>query len=202
MLLAAIAGAACLGAAGWLGTIVAPLLVAEISSAADGPRPGTPPTAWLIGGSAVLGALLAPHAPAPQLGLVALVVFALAAAWCADVLSGIVPDICSLGPLAVLLFIGLVEHRWATWFSAFVLFVPFAGAALLSKGRGMGWGDVKLAALGGAALGAPVALLLFAFASAAAVIVNRVTGPTRVPIAFAPYLVAAIGVGLTLGAFI
>ena len=201
-MLAVIAGAVLFGAAGWLGTIAGAALVADVAPLSEGPPSGNPPVPWLIAGSAVLGALLAQHAVAAQLGLAALVVFALVAAWCSDVLRGIVPDICTLGPLAAILFIALIEHRPAPWISAFIVFAPFALSALLSKGRGMGWGDVKLAALGGAALGAQAALLAFAVASTAAVVVHRVAGGRGAPIAFAPYLAAAIGAGLMVGALL
>jgi prepilin signal peptidase PulO-like enzyme (type II secretory pathway) len=64
----------------------------------------------------------------------------------------------------------------------------------------LGWGDVKLAALGGAVLGAQVSVLVFAVASLAAVIVSRFRGVDKnEPIAFAPYLAAAIGVAIPIG---
>jgi len=191
-----ILGIALLGAAAWIGTVAAPPLVADVARADDAPRPGRPPTPWLIGGSAALGGLLAPHSTLPQLTMATVLVFALVTAWSTDVLHGVVPDICTLGPLAVILSLALLHHTWTPLISALILFAPFAAAASLSKGLGMGWGDVKLATLGGAALGAPLALLLFAGASLVAVIVGRALRRGRAPIAFAPYLAAAIGMGL------
>jgi prepilin signal peptidase PulO-like enzyme (type II secretory pathway) len=64
----------------------------------------------------------------------------------------------------------------------------------------MGWGDVKLAALGGAVLGAGAALIAFAAACLVAVGVAWARGRGAEPIAFAPYLVASIGAALLLGA--
>ncbi|TAM76117.1 hypothetical protein EPN44_06715 [bacterium] len=200
MIVTAAAGAMAAGATGWLGTLAGRALVAEVAPLPDAPPSGRPPVAWLIGGSAVLGALLAPHATVTQLGLGAFIVFALAAAWCSDILRGIVPDICTLGPLAAMLFISLAERQLAPLVSAVIVFVPFALAASFSKGRGMGWGDVKLAALGGAALGAQTALLAFAVASAASFAIHRITRARATHIAFAPYLAAAIGAGLMIGA--
>jgi prepilin signal peptidase PulO-like enzyme (type II secretory pathway) len=62
----------------------------------------------------------------------------------------------------------------------------------------MGWGDVKLAALGGAVLGGETALLAFAVGAVVAVLVAYRRGRQRQVIAFAPYLAAAIAVALPL----
>ena len=73
--------------------------------------------------------------------------------------------------------------------SALIVVVPFALAALLSRGRGMGWGDVKLAAVAGALLGASNALLalaLAAFAAAVGARFRRDAGAAPRPLAFAP----------------
>ena len=62
----------------------------------------------------------------------------------------------------------------------------------------MGWGDAKLAALGGALLGAREAALAFMFAAIAAAVIARRSNGMRLagamprPIAFGPYLAAAI----------
>jgi prepilin signal peptidase PulO-like enzyme (type II secretory pathway) len=77
--------------------------------------------------------------------------------------------------------------------------LPFALAATLSRGRGMGWGDVKLAALGGALLGAPAATLAFVLAALAAYAGSRFAGDRARPIAFAPYLAGGIAVVLIVG---
>jgi leader peptidase (prepilin peptidase)/N-methyltransferase len=79
------------------------------------------------------------------------------------------------------------------------VFVPFAVAALASRGLGMGWGDVKLVALGGAVLGWEAAILAFGCACALAVIVALARKRRHEPLAFAPYLVAAIALPLTAG---
>ncbi|TAM62134.1 hypothetical protein EPN52_00995 [bacterium] len=199
MMLAAISGALVLGSVGWLGAAAGSALVAEIDPLPESPSSSLPPVPWLVAGCAVLGAFIVPHAASMQIGVTALVVFALVAAWCSDVQRGIVPDICTLGPLAAILFVAAIEHRPAAWLSATIVFVPFALTAWLSGGRGMGWGDVKLAALGGAVLGAPIALSAFAVASAVAAVVHWNAGVRGVPIAFAPYLAAAIGIGLAAG---
>jgi prepilin signal peptidase PulO-like enzyme (type II secretory pathway) len=83
--------------------------------------------------------------------------------------------------------------------SAGIIFVPFAIAAMFSRGQGMGWGDVKLVALTGAVLGAPLALIALALACLAAAIGHRISRARQTPIAFAPYIAAATAIALPLG---
>ena len=77
---------------------------------------------------------------------------------------------------ALLLVFALTQRNWGLIFSALVVFVPFAGAAAFSRGYGMGWGDAKLVAIVGAALGAPLAVFALFFGCAAAVVGHRVAG--------------------------
>jgi prepilin signal peptidase PulO-like enzyme (type II secretory pathway) len=173
---------------------------ADIEPADDGPAPFKPPYAALVAASAALGALIiATHATPLQLGISAIVVFALVACWCSDALCGIVPDVFTLVPLAALLLFSLAQRDWGIVISASIVFTPFAAAALFSRGYGMGWGDAKLVALCGAALGAPIAVFALAAACAAAATVHRMMGGGRGPIAFAPYIAAATGIALPLG---
>jgi leader peptidase (prepilin peptidase)/N-methyltransferase len=200
MIVAALLGAAFFTLAAFVGASIGNVVADTLQRFDDGPPPGHPPVPWLIGASAVIGAFAATHAAAPsQLLFIAIVCTALVAAWCCDVRTGIVPDLFTLVPLAMMLAVALWQHEWWLWISAFVPFVPFALAALLSRGRGMGWGDVKLVALGGAVLGAQLSLLAFALACVVAVGVNYFWGRKRGAIAFAPYLVAAIGAALPIG---
>jgi prepilin signal peptidase PulO-like enzyme (type II secretory pathway) len=60
----------------------------------------------------------------------------------------------------------------------------------------MGWGDVKLATLGGADLGLEASLVAFSLSCLAAAMYAYARGQKDVPIAFAPYLVAAIAIAL------
>jgi prepilin signal peptidase PulO-like enzyme (type II secretory pathway) len=76
-------------------------------------------------------------------------------------------------------------------FWAVAVFLPFAAASLISKGRGMGWGDTKLAALGGAMLG-DAALIAYCAACLGAVAVAYLRKKHTEPIAFGPYLAASI----------
>lgn len=173
---------------------------ADIAPQDDGPPPGTPPYAPLAIGCAAIGALLVAGGAAPvALGIAAIVEFALVACWCSDTICGIVPDIFTLAPLTALLLFSLAERNWGVVISALIAFAPFAAAALVSRGYGMGWGDAKLVALCGAALGAPLAVFTLAMACAAAVVVHRLRGAACGPIAFAPYIAAATGIALPLG---
>ncbi len=134
----------------------------------------------------------------PQLGVVAVLSLCLSAIWYSDVQRGIVPDVFTLVPLVAILGAAAYFQQWSMLLSSAVVFVPFAGAALFSKGRGMGWGDVKLVALGGALLGAQSAVLAFGIACAVAVIVAFARNRRHEPIAFAPYLVGAIALAIAM----
>ena len=168
--------------------------------APDGPPPSTPPDVVLIVAAALLGGLVVALGAAPaQIAIAALVVFALVACWCSDMLCGILPDVFTLAPLGLLLVFALTQRNWGLIFSALVVFVPFAGAAAFSRGYGMGWGDAKLVAIVGAALGAPLAVFALFFGCAAAVVGHRVAGWPSRPIALAPYIAAAAGIAIPLG---
>ena len=165
----------------------------------DGPAPGAPPDAVLIAASALLGGLVVWLGATPtQIGIIALVIFALVACWCSDMLCGILPDVFTLAPLGLLLLFALTQRNWGLILSAFVVFVPFAVAAAFSRGYGMGWGDAKLVAISGAALGAPLAIFALFFGCAAAVVGHRIAGWPRRPIALAPYIAAATAVAIPL----
>lgn len=171
-----------------------------IAPADDGPKTGKPPYAVLVAAAALIGAALVMMAATPlQLGIAAIVVFALVACWCSDSLCGFLPDVFTLGPLAVLLLFAVAQRDWEIVVSASIIFVPFAAAALFSRGLGMGWGDAKLVAITGAALGAPLGALALTVACLAAVVIHRFTGARSSPIAFAPYIAALTGIALPLG---
>lgn len=193
-----ILGALFFGIAGCVGVLLAGTVKAEPYD--DGPTPAEPPVAWIIGGCAVVGAAVTPHAAdMEQVAIFAVVISALAAIWCTDVKYGIVPDAFTLAPLGLILLLALLRQEPWPFLYAAVPFAPFAVTAAISKGRGLGWGDVKLAALGGAVLGAQLALPVFAAACLVAVAYAYIRGRQSQPIAFAPYLACAIGVGMPLG---
>jgi prepilin signal peptidase PulO-like enzyme (type II secretory pathway) len=181
------------GAAGWGGTLVAELLCAGRAPFEDGPAPvAFARWPFALAGAGIGLALAAQGASPARLALLVFVLLALAGCCAADLSCGLLPDPLTLVPLAVVAGAGAVTHDWAPLISAALVGIPFALAAAFSRGRGMGWGDVKLTALGGALLGAREAAFAFMLAAlAAAVIARRTTGARR-PIAFGPYLAAAI----------
>lgn len=192
-------GALFFAAAGYLGVVLAATMVARIRRFDDGPEPAAPPITWIIIASAIVGAIVTSHLTSPvQIAFFAILCVALVAIWCADVSTGIIPDVLTLGPLAIIALVAVLQHEWAAFASMLIPALPFSIAAVLSRGRGMGWGDVKLVALGGAVLGAPAATLAFAIACGVAVVLAYAKKRTLQPIAFAPYLVAAIAITIPL----
>ncbi len=168
----------------------------------DGPKPGRPPTAALIAGAAIVGGVLASRGTAvPTLGMLAIIIVSLAACWYSDVRCGIVLDYFTLGPLAVVLVVSFFAHNLRPLVSAVIVFLPFALAALISKGRGMGWGDVKLVALGAAVLGLTTSVLAFATACLVAVAIAAIRRKRSEPIAFAPYLAGSIALAVAVPVF-
>jgi prepilin signal peptidase PulO-like enzyme (type II secretory pathway) len=195
------AAAAFFGCIAFIAEQLSRLVCAGVTPADDGPPPATPPpVAVLVVAAALLGGLLMARGTTPlQIGAATIVVFALVACWCSDTLCGIVPDIFTLGPLAALFLLAAAQRDWGIVVSALIIFAPFAVAAIFSRGYGMGWGDAKLVAISGAALGAPLALLTLAIACVAAVVGQRIGKVRSGPIAFAPYIAAATAIALPLG---
>jgi prepilin signal peptidase PulO-like enzyme (type II secretory pathway) len=195
------AGAAALfGAAGYAGAVAALRICDTTAPLPDGPRPGRPSVVMLVVCACAAGMVEGLRgAGLPELVLAAVLCCALVGIWYSDVRSGIVPDVFTLVPLALLFLVAGLSQQWGALASAGIVFVPFAVAALASRGLGMGWGDVKLVALGGAVLGWEAAVLAFGCACALAVIVALARKRRHEPLAFAPYLVAAIALPLVAG---
>ncbi len=189
--------AAMFACAAFLAVQAGSAICARATPCEDGPPPGRPPVAALVAGTALVGAILASRGePLPVLALCGFVSVSLVAAWYCDVRCGIVPDVFTLVPLAAIVLGSALHREWSPAIWAAIVFVPFAGAAFFSRGRGMGWGDVKLVALGGAVLGVPTAILASAGACLAAALVATLQKRGKQPIAFAPYLAGAIALGL------
>ncbi len=198
-ILAVLVGAFVFGAAGLLGVMAAVAMLPKLERFEDGPAPLQVNPFALIGGAAVVGAYMAwRHVPMPELLTSAVVVGFLAAIWYCDAKTGIVPDVFTLVPLGLAIVDAFFAHQLVqVLISAAVLFVPFAIGALLTKGRGVGWGDAKLAAFAGAILGMMLAMLSLGVASLVAVVVASIRYRSKqVPVAFAPYMAAAIVLGL------
>lgn len=200
---AMLAGALVFATAAVAGLIAATALLPKLKRFEDGPAPFSVHPAWLMAAAALLGASLAwKHVPIGALAVAAVVVVALAGIFECDSRTGIVPDYFTLVPLALLLADSIFLHQFVMpLVSSVIVFVPFALAALLTRGHGMGWGDAKVAALGGAVLGMFAATLAFGIASLAAVVVVSVKYRSkRVTVAFAPYLVGAIALSMAIQA--
>jgi prepilin signal peptidase PulO-like enzyme (type II secretory pathway) len=188
--------------AAFLGIQFSAAICRDFTPFEDGPRPGRPPVALFIACSGLLGGWLAWRgATIPALLVIGIVCVALVASSYSDVRCGIVPDYFTLVPLIIIFVIALVTRQWPIIFSSLIVAAPFAVAALLSKGLGMGWGDVKLVALGGAVLGLTAAIVALVGACVVAVAVTVIRKRRGEPIAFAPYLAGAIGAALTFNVF-
>ncbi|MGD0472538.1 MAG: prepilin peptidase [Candidatus Velthaea sp.] len=166
---------------------------------ADGPPVAEPPVIALLIAAAVAGGICAYRGMPPSaLGIVAASCALMAAIWYTDVTRGIVPDSLTLVPLIALIIAGFLTGRWYVAVVAAVPAAPFAFMAWRTKGIGMGWGDVKLAALGGALLGMKDAMLAFAVVSIVAIVIAKIQRREKQPLAFAPYLATAIIIPLVL----
>ena len=189
-----------LGGAAYAGALGARRICDRTAPLRDSPRPGRPSLVLIVACASAAGVVAGLRGGgALELLVAAVLCCALAGIWYSDVRCGIVPDVFTLAPLALVILLASSAHHWGTLASAAIVFVPFAAAAFASHGRGMGWGDVKLVALGGAVLGWEAAVLAFGCACAAAVIVALARKRGHEPLAFAPYLVAAIALPLTIG---
>ena len=159
------------GCVGYLSVQLSATVCKNVVPFEDGPKPGRPPVLGLILGCALVGFSLALRgAPAPNLIIAALI----------------------LVPLAFWLLISVAFKNYTPIVSAIIVFVPFGLAAFFSKGRGMGWGDVKLVTLGAAVLGLQAAALAFGGACLVAVFIAMIRRRRSEPIAFAPYLACSI----------
>ncbi|HTJ26151.1 MAG TPA: prepilin peptidase [Candidatus Limnocylindria bacterium] len=184
----------------WAGSRLADALSKNFTPHADGPSPVAFPRWPFAAVGALLGLTASLRDATPvHLTMEGVVLFALAACTACDLRVGMLPDVCTLGPLVLLLGLAALQHDWAPPLGAALIGTPFAATALVSRGLGMGWGDVKLAALGGALLGAPNAALAFTFAAFAAYLIAWRTGGLRRPIAFGPYLAVSIAAAGALG---
>ncbi|MFN2459240.1 MAG: prepilin peptidase [Candidatus Velthaea sp.] len=181
------------GAAAFAGTLLAQLLCGGRVPYDDGPAPvAFRRRAFALAGACAGSAVALHGVSAPHVALLLIVVMALAGCAAADFACGMLPNVLTLGPLALIVAVALAAHDLVPAFSAVFIAAPFAAAAVFSRGRGMGWGDVKLAALGGAVLGARDATLALTVAALVAYIVARRAGAARRPVAFGPYLAASI----------
>ena len=195
-----LAAAIVFGCSAYLAMQVAAFVYAKDAPLPGGPAPSRVPAAVLIVGSAFIGGVSALRgADLASLAIVELIVFALCAVIWTDVTRGFIGDWFTLPPLAFVIGIAAFEHKFVPIFvSLLVVTLPFAVAAFASKGVGMGWGDVKLVALGAALLDIQTSILMYAVACMVACGIAFARRKRTEPIAFAPYLATAIAVGMIL----
>ena len=188
------------GCAALLASELSGAICARVAPEEDGPPLGEAPLPAIVSAAGLIGVALVFRGGSPlQIGIGAVFVFSLAASWCSDSKCGIVPDAFTLIPLSGLLLLSALRGDWWVILSAVIAFVPFAAAAAFSRGNGMGWGDAKLVALAGAALGAELAILALILACIAAAIGYRIRGIKSGPIAFAPYIATFAGLAIPFG---
>jgi prepilin signal peptidase PulO-like enzyme (type II secretory pathway) len=198
--LSGVLGALLFGVTGWFGRRIADSWYAGVERADDGPAPFALPQWAFVAVPAAIGMALGVRGMQPLQGGVLLVaVLSLAVCAATDARTGLIPDLFTLGPLSAVLLASAVLRDWAPLAGAAFALVPFSAIAVLSRGRGMGWGDVKLAVLGGALVGLGGITLAVAVASLAAYLAALFSGRLRRPIAFGPYLAASIGAALGFG---
>ncbi len=193
-------GALVFAAAGALGRQLADSWYGSLERAPDGPAAVTVPGWTFALVPACVGAVIGARGERPlHLTLLLVAVLALTVGTATDLRSGMLPDPVTLGPLIALLAFAASQREWSPWVGAAFVALPFAVVATLSRGRGMGWGDVKLAAFGGALVGMSGITLAVALATISACLVAVRSGRTRRPIAFGPYLAVSIAAVLGFG---
>ena len=194
----ALIGAMIFGAAATCGIVAAKALLPSLHRFDDAPPAVDFPPIALICGAIVIGAVMGARTPPMDLLVITVIaIVGLTAIWYCDAKTGLIPDVFTLVPLGIVVIYASIKQEWIVLISAVAMFLPFAVLALISRGRGMGWGDAKLAALGGALLGVSTATVAFVLASLVAALAAWLKYRTgRAPIAMGPYLVAAIAASL------
>jgi leader peptidase (prepilin peptidase)/N-methyltransferase len=199
----AFADAVMFAGAGWVGVLLSDVLYGTLAAEADGPETIIMPLWVFLAVTACIGGAIGMHGATPaHTALMLVVVAALAVCASTDLRAGMIPDAFTLLPLAIVLGYAAIDRSWVPLIGAAFALVPFALLAALSRGHGMGWGDVKLATLGGALLGMSGLTVAVAFAAIAVLIVSLARGRFGQSIAFGPYLAVAIGAALTLGPWV
>lgn len=176
-----------------VGIAVAQLLTARVEPLEDGPRRINLHPAIPVAFMVFIGIVLAVRgANVLQLATVALLGVPLIGSWYSDSQTGIIPDAFTLLPLALIGVYAVAIHTWQIALWGLIAFAVFACAALLSRGRGMGWGDAKLAGVAGAVLGMPWSFGVLGVACLAATIASIVRDRGKSPVAFGPYISVSV----------
>ncbi len=196
-MLLALAGLVLFACAALVGIVMGALVTQGVEALPDSPKARAVHPLWPLAAMIGLGIVLTlRHANPQQLGFVALAGIPLVAAWYSDAKTGLIPDWFTLVPLIAVAGYIVFTHHWFSAYSALIIFIPFAITALLSRGIGMGWGDVKLATFCGTIIGMMAALPAFSAACLAATAVSYARDRGKKPVAFGPYIVGSTLVAL------
>jgi hypothetical protein len=190
--------AAIFGCSAYLALNSAAAIYGKVEPVRGGAKPGAREATVSIVVATIFGGTLAARGtPLVDLAVADVVIVGLSGAIWTDRTRGTVADWFTLPPLGLVL--GLAAFRGsivATALAATLVTLPFAVAALVSKGKGLSFGDVTIVAIGAAVMDAQTAIIVYAavcfIACAVAVARRRQTEP----FAISPYLAAAIAVGL------
>ncbi len=186
----ALVGALMFASSGWFGYALANVLIQRW----QGERYGDVWPLLVVPACAIAGAEfgLRETNPLHLLSLSFIVVALIALVRC-DVRLHSTPPWLSLIPLAGICAVALLQHAYAVPLTALLVCIPFAGVALATKGTGMSWSDVRVAALGASLLGLFPAVIAF---SAAGLLLAFIQWGLRrhAPVQIVPYLVGATAV--------
>jgi len=128
--LSAVLGAALLGTAGWLATIVADVRYGGVRDSTDGPSPVALPRWLFVAIPACIGIRVGLLGLQPiTVAIVLLAVVALTVCAVTDARSGVLPDLFTLGPLLVVLAIAAMRRELEPLWGALFAFVPSAAWA-------------------------------------------------------------------------
>lgn len=144
----------------------------------------------------VAGIVAARSAALPQIFMAAGLLCVLAAAWASDAKRGLVFDWFTIPAMLAVVISCVVFHNYNPLIWGATVALPFAVAAFASKGRGMGWGDVKLVAVGAAVVGLQTGVVALVVACLAVSVGAFVRGNRSEPISFAPYISACFALAL------
>lgn len=191
-------GALLFASSAWLGYVLSDALVSR--KGVPGPGHSDVHPAILVAVAAVVGTAIGVRSGDP-LHLVALsfAVISLCALIRCDVRQNWTPPWLSLVPLGCIVVIAIVQRAYWIPIATLVVALPFASVAAMTKGTGMSWSDVRVAALGTALVGFFPAIITFAAAGLVAAFVQWGLRRTS-SIPMAPYLIGATAVAvLTFG---
>ena len=185
--LLALVGALMFASAGWVGHALADFIIARRHGERYGDVQPLPIVVVCLFCGAIVG--LREANPLHLLGLSVVVVSLVALVRC-DVRIHWTPPWLSLVPLGCICALAVLQHAYAVPVAALLVSLPFASIALMTRGTGMSWSDVRVAALGASLLGLFPAIIAFAAASLVLAFVQW--GLKRhTAVQMAPYLVGA-----------